>query len=213
MRLESGHAGAPDPLGLQPLGRAQVLRAHIRGGPGLYRLESCWSQVSGGLAERPIARARSAWSCPSDLEFGEGWPARPAVISTVTRVRIPYPPQRLISESSIAMRVSEVANVSAGLVPVGPCLAASSLCHSSRRHEGLSPWGDDCQPGRHGSTETSHRGGPARTSLLSGYQSPFPGDKLRGGDAAGERQQFKMMCASSQMACAAGTNGVRDQAK
>src|SRR5437870_11795774 len=90
-----------------------------------------------------------------------------------------------------AWRVSEVANVSAGLVPVGPCLAASSLCHASRCHEGLSPWSDDYQPARHGSTETSHRGGPGPTSLLSGYQSPFPGDKLPGGDAAGEGQQAK----------------------
>jgi hypothetical protein len=61
--------------------------------------------------------------------------------------------------------------------------------------------------------ETSHRGGPARTSLLPGYQSPFPGDKLRGGDAAGEGQLGKMMCASRQNGLRSWQNGVRGQAK
>ena len=86
-------------------------------------------------------------------------------------------PKDFTTKRQPAWRVSEVANVAAGLVPVGLCLAASSLCHSSRRHEGLSPCSDDYQPGRHGSTETSHRGGPARTSLLLAASRPSPAQK------------------------------------
>ena len=52
--------------------------------------------------------------------------------------------------------------------------------------------------------ETSHRGHPARTTLLSGYQPPFPGDQAPGGDAAGEGQQAKWCAPQGKMACAAG---------
>ena len=115
-----------------------------------------------------------------------------------------------------AWRVSEVANVSAGLVPVGRRLAASSLCHSSRRHEGLSPWSDDYQPGPLA---------PRRQVTLAARFAPgsflatgprFPKDKPRDGDAAGEghnqnglRLKAKWLAQLAKMVCATRQNDVR----
>src|SRR4029077_4918324 len=48
-------------------------------------------------------------------------------------------------------------------VPGGYFWRAGWLCHSPPRQGGLPRGSDDYQPGRHGSTEKSPRGGPART--------------------------------------------------
>ena len=85
--------------------------------PRCYRLKKLRSRRVGGEAYRPGLGA--AWSCPGTWSTARAGPGGPHSTAPYTRVRIPYPSQRLISESSIAVRVWEVANVSAGLVPAG----------------------------------------------------------------------------------------------
>src|SRR5437870_1654336 len=106
---------------------------------------------------------------------------------------------------------------------LGSQAARFGLCHSSRRHNDFSPWSDDYQPGRHGSTETTHCGGRLAPAcfLATSHASPETSSAVAMLPAKGNKQNDvrlkakwlaqpakwcarpgKMMCAAGKMMCA-----------